>query len=119
VLILQDVRIEGGHPGLTYDIYIARASDPSKRVYIATFSWFGKFGPQHGGGAHAQHAARPRGYGLLFYDVTDELVQLGDPPESDTVVTFEPVSEVAGQSPKISPRAGTVTVGTIRLQTKE
>lgn len=118
VLILENVRIEGGHPGMTYDIYIARASEPSKRAYIATFSWFGKFGPHHGGG-HAEHGARPRGFGLLFYDVTDELARLGDPPESDTVVTFEPASEVAGRSPKISAGAGTVTVGAIRLQTKE
>lgn len=115
ILLIQDVRIEGAHPGVTYDIYLARKSDASRRVYIATINWFGIVhrahimpheGPDH-----------PRGHRLLYYDVTDELITLGNPDESDISVTFEPSTGAAEEAPQPSSKAGTVTVGSIRLQT--
>ena len=114
VLILQDVRVEGRNPGVTYRINLSRNSDPSRRVYVATINWFGIL--------HGHHATAspegPRGHNLLFYDVTDELAQLGNPGESDIAVTFEPTRGGEGrEAPQPSASAGTVTVGSIRLQT--
>jgi hypothetical protein len=103
VLLIEDVRIEGGHPGVNYKIHLSLKSDPAKRVYVATISWFGLM-DQHG---HAE--GEPAGHKLLFYDVTQELAELGNPPEADLAVTFEPAHDTA--------RAGTVSVGAIRIQT--
>jgi hypothetical protein len=105
VLILQEVRVEGGHPGVSYQIHLSRKSDPAQRVFVATISWFGIM-DRHPGHDEGE---RP-GHRLLFYDVTSELARLGNPPESDIAVTFEPSRE--------TDRAGSVTVGSIRIQTK-
>ena len=104
VLVLQEVRIEGGHPGVSYQIHLSRKSDPAQRVFVATISWFGVTD------RHEGHEGSP-GHRLLFYDVTSELARLGNPPESDIAVTFEPTRE--------TDRAGTVTVGAIRIQTAD
>lgn len=106
VLILEEVRIEGGHPGVSYEIHLSRKSDPSQDVYVATISWFGVM-EQHEG----HDMSEKPGHRLLFYDVTAELARLGHPPEDDVAVTFEPTRETA--------RAGTVTVGSIRIQTAQ
>jgi hypothetical protein len=106
VLIIENVRIEGGHPGVSYEIHLSRKSDPAARVFVATISWFGVM-DQHEGHDMAE---RP-GHRLLYYDVTSELARLGHPPEDDLAVTFEPARE--------TPRAGTVTVGSIRVQTAQ
>jgi hypothetical protein len=114
VLILQDVRVEGGNPGLTYRIHLSRNSDPSRRVYVATINWFGILNGHH----TSDSPDGPRGHSLLFYDVTDELAQLGNPSDSDVAVTFEPTrSGEDRESPQPSASAGTVTVGSIRIQT--
>ncbi|HVG23284.1 MAG TPA: tyrosinase family protein [Thermoanaerobaculia bacterium] len=115
VLLLEDVRVVGGNPGITYRIHLSRRSDPARRVYVATINWFGILAGEHAG---HEGAEAPRGHRLLFYDVTDELAQLGNPNESDVAVTFEPTRGGEGrESPEPSASAGTVTVGAIRLQT--
>ena len=115
VLLLQDVRVEGGNPGLTYRIYLSRRGDPSRRVYVATIHWFGILHSHHE--EHEGPDAAP-GHRLLFYDVTDELGQLGNPSEADIAVSFEPTRGGEGrESPQPSASAGTVRVGSIRLQT--
>ena len=106
MLIIENVRIEGGHPGVSYEIHLSLKSDPSKSIFIATISWFGVM-DQHEG----HDMAEKPGHRLLFYDVTSELARLGSPPESDIAVTFEPTKE--------NPRAGTVTVGSIRIQSAQ
>jgi hypothetical protein len=114
VLLIENVLIEGGNPGVTYRIYLSRRGDPSRRVYVASINWFGVL-LRH----HAQHEApdTPRGHRLLFYDVTDELAQLGNPSESDIAVTFEPTRGTTEATPGPSASAGTVTVERIRLLT--
>lgn len=114
VLLLENVRVEGGNPGVTYRINLSRRSDPSRRVYVASINWFGILHRHHGTGE--SHDV-PRGHRLLFYDVTEELAQLGNPPESDVAVTFEPSSGTTEEAPEPSASAGTVTVGSIRIQT--
>ena len=106
VLIITDVRVEGGHPGVSYQIHLGKKSDPAQRIFIATISWFG-LTDRHPG----HEGEEAPGHRLLFYDVTSELARLGNPPESDLAVTFEPTRETA--------RAGTVTVGSIRIQTAD
>ena len=104
MLILREVRIEGGHPGVSYEIHLSRKSDPSQDVFVATISWFGVMEEHEG-----HDMGEKPGHRLLFYDVTSELAKLGNPPESDIAVTFHPSRETS--------RAGTVTVGSIRIQT--
>jgi hypothetical protein len=114
VLLIDNVRIEGGNPGVTYRIHLSRRGDSLRRVYVGTINWFGVL-HRH----HAQHEApdTPRGHRLLFYDVTDELAELGNPTESDIAVTFEPSRHTTGDAPSPSASAGTVTVERIRLLT--
>lgn len=109
LLMLENVRIEGGNPGVTYRIHLGRRGD-TRREYVATISWFGVLHSHHG------DAGTPRGRRLLFYDVTDELARLGHPPHGQVEVTFEPTRHTTEESPQPSASAGTVTVGRIRLQ---
>ncbi|HUR79381.1 MAG TPA: tyrosinase family protein [Thermoanaerobaculia bacterium] len=115
VLILENVQVQGGNPGITYRIYLRLRSDPSRREYVATINWFGVLHR-----AHAQHEApdTPRGHRLLFYDVTDELARLGNPNPADVDVSFEPTGGTTEEAAGPSASAGTVTVGAIRIQTK-
>ena len=115
VLILEDVRVQGGNPGVTYRIVLHRRGDPTRRAYVATINWFGILHSEHGGHEGAEGAP---GHRILFYDVTDELGQIGNPGEADISVSFEPTRGGAGrESPQPSASAGTVTVRSIRLQT--
>lgn len=111
VLVLEDVVIEGS-PGVTYNIYVARKNAPAQRIYVASLNFFNVLHPH--GGEHEEHAAGPRGHKLLFYDITSELAELGNPGESDVAVTFEP-SHGTNEAPSVSASAGTVTVRSIRI----
>ena len=113
ILMLENVRVEGGNPGITYRIHLNRRGD-TRREYVATINWFGIL---HRGHEH-EGPETARGHRLLFFDVTDELARLGNPPHSEVDVTFEP-SRGNEESPQPSASGGTVTVGRIRLQTKD
>jgi hypothetical protein len=117
VLILENVRVAGKNPGVTYRINLSRRSDPSRRVYVASISWFDILHRHHA--AHEEGPETPRGHRLLFYDVTDELRALGNPGQADIAVTFEPTRGTTEEAPAPSASAGTVTVGSIRLQTRD
>ena len=113
VLLLQDVRVEGNNPGITYRIHINRRGNPERREYVATINWFGILHQAH------QHEGPegPRGHRLLFFDVTDEMARLGNPPHDQVEVTFEPSRHTTEESVQPSASGGDVTVGSIRLQT--
>jgi Common central domain of tyrosinase/Polyphenol oxidase middle domain len=66
-LVLRDVVAES-HPGVLFDVYLARKGDPSKREFAGTISWFNVFHGRHGSGAIKR---------TLRYDVTEQLRALG------------------------------------------
>jgi hypothetical protein len=113
VLILNDVMVEGS-PGVTYEIYLARKNAPDRRVYVATLNYFNII---HRGHAHGGATDAPRGHRLLFYDVTNELDQLGTTRSSDVAVSFVPTHGTMA-TPRVSEEVGTVTVGSVRLLTE-
>ncbi|MBV9079778.1 MAG: tyrosinase family protein [Elusimicrobia bacterium] len=67
VLTLRDVTASAP-PGVLFDVYVAKTSDPAQRQQVGTISWFGAFG-HHG----MYHPARQ----TLTYDVTAALRALG------------------------------------------
>ncbi len=66
-LVLRDVVAES-HPGVLFDVYVAKKGDPSKREFAGTISWFNAFHRRHGSGAIKR---------TLRFDVTDQLKALG------------------------------------------
>lgn len=62
-LVLRDITAES-HPGVLFDVYLARKGEPDTRQHVGTISWFGAF--RH----HGRTAAVRK---TLRYDVTDEL----------------------------------------------
>ncbi len=69
-LVLRDVTADS-HPGVLFDVYLARKDDPSKREHVGTISWFGAF-RKHQGQRMAPHKT-------LRYDVTSAVSALGGP----------------------------------------
>lgn len=117
LLILENVTIQG-HPGILYDIHIHGRKNPAKSAYVATINYFGKLGPGHG--AHRREAASaPPTIKRLLYDVTSQLAQLGLSGQNatDIAVRFVPNSGTL-QAATVTKDAGTVTVGSIRLETQ-
>ncbi len=106
VLLIEDVRISGS-PGVTYDIYIRRKDAPDKRTYVATINYFNILVPHHPGA--------PRGHKLLFYDVTDQLADIGANAQTEIDVDFVPTRSTEDEA-TVSASAGTVTVGSVRLR---
>lgn len=66
-LVLRDVTA-ASHPGVLFDVYLARKGSPDERRLVGTISWFGAF--RHHGKAEAVKKT-------LEYDVTDALRALG------------------------------------------
>jgi hypothetical protein len=69
-LVLRDVTADS-HPGVLFDIYVAKTGDPATRQRVGTISWFGAF-RKHGG-------QRGPVQKTLRYDVTSEVRDLGGP----------------------------------------
>jgi hypothetical protein len=111
VLLIEDVRVAGS-PGVTYDIYMSRKDAPDRRAYVATINYFNILVPHHA--AHIP-ADAPRGHKLLFYDVTEQLAEIGGNAESDVSVDFVPTRSTEEEA-AVSANAGTVTVGAVRLR---
>jgi Common central domain of tyrosinase/Polyphenol oxidase middle domain len=115
VLILQDIQINGS-PGVTYEIRIHKKGAPQNSAYVATLNYFGVLGATH---SHKPGAApRKPGYiKTLFYDVTAEVDKLGLSGDAakDLSVRFIPTDGTVNAA-TTSDKAGTVTVGSVRVQ---
>lgn len=115
LLILQDIQITGS-PGVTYDIMIHKKGAPNNAAYVATLSYFGVLGATHSHKPGAAH--RKAGYiKTLFYDVSAEIekVGLGGDATRDLSVRFVPTDHTV-KAATLSSKAGSVTVGSVRLQ---
>jgi hypothetical protein len=66
-LVLRDLTAQSP-PGVLFDVYLARKSEPTVRKLAGTISWFGAF--RH----RAEHGPEKR---TLRFDVTDQLRELG------------------------------------------
>jgi hypothetical protein len=66
-LVLRDVTA-ASHPGVLFDVFLAKKGAPDERQHVGTISWFGAF-RHHGTSAPAKRT--------LEYDVTDALRALG------------------------------------------
>jgi len=94
-LVLRDVTADS-HPGVLFNVYLARKDDPSKRERVGTINWFGAF-RSHGG-------QRMKPKKTLRYDVTSELKALGGTDLSDKGVTVV-IEATSGVVPKESAKA--------------
>jgi len=74
-LVLRDITAES-HPGVLFDVYLAKKEDPKARQFVGTISWFGAF--RH----HGHTVAEKR---TLQYDVTRQLRKLGMTAETSGV----------------------------------
>jgi hypothetical protein len=66
-LVLRDVTAES-HPGVLFDVFLAKKGAPAERQHVGTISWFGAF--RH----HGKTGPERR---TFEYDVTDALRALG------------------------------------------
>jgi hypothetical protein len=68
-LVLRDITAESS-PGVLFNVYLVKTSEPGRRLRVGTISWFGAFGG---------HGNIPRGPArkTLELDVTDKLRALG------------------------------------------
>ncbi|POZ50424.1 tyrosinase family protein [Methylovulum psychrotolerans] len=105
LLVIENVNAKT-LPGVTYEIYLSNKKSPDRKVYIATFNYFGLFDSAH---PHGDAAAN---IGTLKYDVQSELEALGLTSAADLEVQFVP-SEAATAPEQGA--AGEVTVGNILL----
>lgn len=76
------------HPGVQFDVFLARKGDAKTRQYVGTLSFFGAFrGRGHAGhGGQGGAKAGPEKHTFVF-DVTDELRALGG--EADLTLELE------------------------------
>ncbi len=79
LLVLRDVTAES-HPGVLFNVYLAKKGAPTVREHVGTISWFAAF-RHHRGEDHPKRTYR--------FDVTDELRALGGSAVADTGVTVE------------------------------
>jgi hypothetical protein len=76
-LVLRDVTA-ASHPGVLFNVYLAKKGQPSVRAQVGTITWFGAFRHRHDKGGEKR---------TLRYDVTDELRELGGREVAGTGVT--------------------------------
>ncbi len=118
-LVLRDVTAES-HPGVLFDVYIATKSQPLKRKFVGTISWFGAF--RH----HGSKGSEKR---TFEFSVSDQLRALGDIAGTSLTVTVEATegrvptnpnqarSMQAAAAKAFRPEAK-MEIGAIELQTK-
>jgi len=94
-LVLRDVTADS-HPGVLFNVYLARKDDPSKRERVGTINWFGAF-RSHGG-------QRMKPKKTLRYDVTSEVKALDGGSLSDQGLTVV-IEATTGVVPKESAKA--------------
>ncbi|MDP9263865.1 MAG: tyrosinase family protein [Acidobacteriota bacterium] len=79
-LVLRDVTAQS-HPGVLFDVYLAKKGDPTVRKLVGTISWFGAF---------RHHGSKGPEKKTLQFDVTDQLRGLGEAATSSGLtVTIE------------------------------
>jgi len=66
-LVLRDITAQS-HPGVLFDVYVAKKGDASVRKLAGTISWFGAF---------RHHGSKGPEKKTLSFDVTDQLRELG------------------------------------------
>jgi hypothetical protein len=79
-LVLRDVTAQS-HPGVLFDVYLAKKGEPTVRKLVGTISWFGAF---------RHHGSKGPEKKTLRFDVTDQLRELGGAANtSGLTVTIE------------------------------
>jgi hypothetical protein len=89
-LVLRDVTADS-HPGVLFNVYLAKKGDPGSRQRIGTISWFGAF---HHRGRHAGPEKK-----TLTYDVTRALQALGGPAVADSGGVTVMIEATSGRVP--------------------
>ena len=91
-LVLRDITAQS-HPGVLFDIYLAKKDEPKIREFVGTISWFGAF----------RHRGRPViEKRTLQFDVTPQLRELGMTAETSgvTVVIEATLGRISADSSK-------------------
>jgi hypothetical protein len=97
-------------PGVLFNVYVAKKSDPQARKFVGTISWFGTF----------RHHGRksPEGRTLQF-DVSDQLQELGNIANaSGLTVTIEATQGRVPTDPKQAEVMQTAAAKAFRPQAK-
>ena len=92
-LVLRDITAQS-HPGVLFDVYLAKKADPKERQFVGTISWFNAF--RH----HGKSVPEKR---TLQYDVTEQLKKLGMTAETSGVTVVIEATE--GRVPADSSKA--------------
>lgn len=82
-LVLRDITAES-HPGVLFDLYLAKKADPKERQFVGTISWFNAF--RH----HGKSVPEKR---TLQYDVTEQLKKLDMTAETSGVTVMIEATE--------------------------
>jgi hypothetical protein len=118
-LVLRDVTAES-HPGVLFDVYIAKKSQPQTRKFVGTISWFGAF---------RHHGSKGPEKRTFEFSVSDQLRELGEIAGTSLTVTVEATegrvptnpdqakSMQAAAAKAFRPEAK-MEIGAIELQTK-
>jgi hypothetical protein len=118
-LVLRDVTAES-HPGVLFDVYIAKKSQPQTRKFVGTISWFGAF---------RHHGSKGPEKRTFEFSVSDQLRELGEIAGTPLTVTVEAtggrvptnpdqaISMQAAAAKAFRPDAK-MEIGAIELQTK-
>ena len=108
-LVLRHVTVETP-PGVLFNVYVAKKSDPQARKFVGTISWFGAF--RHHG------SKGPEGRTLQF-DVSDQLRELGNIANaSGLTVTIEATQGRVPTDPKQAEVMQTAAAKAFRPQAK-
>jgi hypothetical protein len=118
-LALRDVTAES-HPGVLFDVYIAKKTQPQTRKFVGTFSWFGAF---------RHHGSKGPEKRTFEFSVSDQLRELRAIAGTSLTVTVEATegrvptdpnqakSMQAAAAKAFRPEAK-MEIGAIELQTK-
>ena len=90
-LILHDITADN-HPGVLFNVFLAKKADPSVRQQVGTISWFGAF---------RHHGSQGPVKKTLSFDITRKLRALGDPGGAGLTVVIEATEGRAGTGPKL------------------
>jgi hypothetical protein len=118
-LVLRDVTVES-HPGVLFDVYIAKKSQPQTRKFVGTISWFGAF---------RHHGSKGPEKKTFEFSVSDQLRELGEIAGTSLTVTVEAtegrvptnpdqVKSMQAAAAKAFRPEAKMEIGAIELQTK-
>src|SRR5262249_24357862 len=108
-LVLRDITAES-HPGVLFDVYLAKKNDLKERQFVGTISWFGAF--RH----HGRPVTEKR---TVQYDVTGQLRKLGITADTSGVtVVFEATQGRVPANPSKAEEMRTSAAKAFRPQAK-